>query len=97
LRTRDADRVERDVDAACLTDDVPQIPVHRLLVENVDFGHLGGAVGGHDVLGDRFDRCPVPPGEKQPAPLSREAACDRTADRASGSVDHRDLVLQHHR
>jgi hypothetical protein len=27
---RDADRVERDVDAARLADDVPQIPVHSL-------------------------------------------------------------------
>jgi hypothetical protein len=96
-RTRDADRVERDVDAVRLADDVPQIPVHSLLVEDVDLGHLGGAVGGHDVLGHRFNRCPVPPGEKEPGPLGRESACDSAADRASGSVDHRDLVLQHHR
>ena len=37
------------------------------------------------------------PGEKHLGPLAREGACDGAADRASGSVDHRDLVLQHHR
>ena len=70
--------------------------VHRLLVERVDLRRLGGSAGGNDVLGDRLDRCQVAPGEEDPGPLAREGACDGAADRASGSVDHRNLVLQHH-
>lgn len=38
----------------------------------------------------------VVPREMEPGPLGREGVCDGTADRSSGSVDHRDLVLQYH-
>jgi hypothetical protein len=72
------------------------MPVHSQLVERVDLGRLGGSAGGNDVLGDRFDRCPEASGEKEPGPLGGEGARDRAADRASGAVDHRNLVLQHH-
>ena len=96
LRIGDADRVERDVDAARLVDHGLQMLVHRLLVERVDLRRLGGSAGGLDVLGDDFDWCQVAPGEKELGALGREGACDRTADRASRSVDHRNLVLQHH-
>jgi hypothetical protein len=70
--------------------------VHGLLVESVDLRRLGGSAGGNDFLGDSFDGCQVAPGEKDVGPLEREGACDSAADRASGSVDHRNLVLQHH-
>src|ERR671919_1114848 len=70
--------------------------VHGLLVESVDLRRLGGSTDGNDVLGDNFDRCQGAPGEKEIGPLSRKGACDSAADRASGSVDHRNLVLQHH-
>src|SRR5918995_7197442 len=70
--------------------------VHSLLVESVDLCRLGGSAGGHDVLGDNFDGCQVAPGEKKIGPLRRKGACDSAADRASGSVNHRNLVLQHH-
>jgi hypothetical protein len=70
--------------------------VHSLLVESVDLRRLGGSAGGIDFLGDRVDRCPVAPGEKELGPLSRKGACDGAADPASPSVDHRNLVLQHH-
>src|SRR5918994_1822035 len=70
--------------------------VHRLLVQSVDLRRLGGSAGGNDVLGDNLDRCQVAPGEKQPGPLRRKGACDSATDGASGSVDHRNLVLQHH-
>ena len=59
LRVRDADRVERDVDAARLVDHGLQMLVHGLLVERVDLRRLGGSAGGNDVLRDRFDRCPA--------------------------------------
>src|SRR6266496_2397867 len=72
------------------------MPVHGLLVERVDLGHLGGSAGGNDVLRDDLDRGPLAPGEKEPGPLGGKGAGDSAADRASGSVDHRDLVLQHH-
>jgi hypothetical protein len=70
--------------------------VHGLLVERVDLRRLGGSAGGNDFLGDRFDGCQVAAGEKQLGPLGRKGARDRTAGRASGSVDHRNLVLQQH-
>src|SRR6266511_3036824 len=70
--------------------------VHGLLVESVDLRRLGGSAGGNDVLGDRFDGCPEAAREKKIGPLRRKGACDSAADRASRSVDHRNLVLQHH-
>src|SRR5829696_2163008 len=66
------------------------------LVESVDLRRLGGSAGGNDVLGDSFDGCQVAPGEKKIGPLARIGACDSTADRTSGSIYHRNLVLQHH-
>src|SRR5262245_47180960 len=72
------------------------MPVHGLFVESVDLRGLGGSSGGNDFLSDSLDRCPVPPGEKKLGPLARKGACDSAADRASGSVDHCNLVLQHH-
>src|ERR687897_1134331 len=70
--------------------------IHSLLVESVDLRRLGGSAGGNDLLSDRFDRCQAAPGEKELGSLSREGACDSSADCASGPVDHCNLVLQHH-
>ena len=95
-RVRDPDRVERDVDTACRVDHGLQMLVHRLLIERVDLRRLGGSAGGSDVLGDHFDGGQVAPGEKHLGTLRRKGACDRAADPASSSVDHRNLVLQHH-
>ncbi len=66
------------------------------LVERVHLRRLGGSAGGDDLLGDGGDGCPAAPGEEELGPLGGEGACDGAADRASGAVDHRDLVLQHH-
>jgi hypothetical protein len=96
VRARDADRVERDVDAARRVDHRPEMRVHSLFVEGVDLRRLGRSSGGNDLLGDNFDRCQVASGEKELGPLRRKGACDRAADRAARSVDHRNLVLQHH-
>src|SRR5882757_2618428 len=70
--------------------------VHSLLIESVYLRHLGGSAGGNDFFGDNFDGCPVASREKKPGPLTRKGACDSTADRTSGSVDHCDLILEHH-
>src|SRR5215813_3304433 len=69
--------------------------VHSLFVEGVDLRRLGGSPGGDNVIGD-FYGCPEAPGEKELGPFARKCACDSTADSASGSVDHRNPVLQHH-
>ena len=69
--------------------------VHSVL-ESVYLRRLGGSAGGDHLLGDNFDRCQVAPGEKKVGPFRRKGACDSAADRATGSVDHRDLVLEHH-
>jgi hypothetical protein len=94
---RDPDGVERDIDAARPIDHGPQMLVDGLLVQCIDHRRVGGSAGGNDVLGDRFDRCPATPGEEEPGALLREGARHSAADRSSGPVDHRDLVLQHHR
>jgi len=47
--------------------------VDTSLDESVDLRRLGGSAGGHDVLGDRFDRCPDVSGEKQCGPVARNA------------------------
>jgi hypothetical protein len=70
--------------------------VHSLLVESVNLRRLGGSAGRNDFLGDSFDGCPVASGEKKLGSLARKGACDTAADRASDSVDHRNLILQHH-
>jgi hypothetical protein len=62
-------------------------------LSSVDLCCLGGSASGNNVLGDSFDGCPVASGEKKLGALAREHACDSAADRASGSVDHRNLVL----
>src|SRR4030095_951569 len=72
------------------------MPVHRLLVESVDLRRLGRSPGGHDVLRARVDRCPEATGQKEPGSLARKGACDSTADRTSGSVDHPNLVVEQH-
>ena len=73
LRVRDADRVERDVDAARPVDHGPEVLVHRLLVERVDLRRLGGSAGGDDVLGDDFDGCRWRPVRKSLAPSRAKA------------------------
>ena len=70
--------------------------VHGLFIESVDLRRVGGSASGNDVLGDRFDGCQIAAGEKKIGSLRRKGAYDSAADRASGSVDHRNLVLQHH-
>ena len=70
--------------------------VYRLLVESVDLDCFCRSAGGNDVLGDGFGRCPEASGEKELGPLARKGACDSTADRTSGSVDHCNLFAQHH-
>src|SRR5258708_33443923 len=70
--------------------------VHSLLVKSVDLRRLGGSAGGNDVLRDRVDRCPEAPGEKKFGPFAAKGACDSTADRTSGAVEHCNLIHQHH-
>src|SRR5882672_11938815 len=70
--------------------------VHGPLVKSVDLGRLGGSAGRVDFVGDSFHGRPLSPGKKKTGSLARKRACHSAADRASGSVDHRNLVLEHH-
>ena len=73
LSIREADGVERDVDAAGLVDHRAQMLVDRPFVERVDLRCVGGTARGDDFPGNRFDRRAEPPGEKQPGSLARNA------------------------
>ena len=70
--------------------------VHSLLVESVYLRSLGGSAGGNDLLGDDLDGCPAASRQKDAGPLSSKGTRDSAADPAPGSVDHRNLVIQHH-
>jgi len=70
--------------------------VQRLLIESVQLRRVGGSASGMDFLGDDFDERQASPGEKQPGPLARKGTRDGATDRASGPVDHGNLVLQKH-
>src|SRR5262249_23327181 len=96
LRVRDADRVERDIDAPRLVDHGLKMLVHSLLFESVYLRRLGRSACGMDFLGDIFDARPASPREKELRPLARKGTRDGAADPAARSVDHRNLVLQHH-
>ena len=68
-----------------------------MFVERVDLRCLGGSARRNDVPGDCIDGRPPAAGEKQDGPLAGKGARDGAADCPSASVDHRDLVLEHHR
>src|SRR5260370_39501093 len=70
--------------------------INSVLVEAADLRRLGDSAGGKVVLSDRFDRRSLAPSEKKLGPLMRKGTRDTAADLASGSVDHRNFVLQHH-
>src|SRR2546425_3420967 len=70
--------------------------VHSLLVESVYLRRLGGSACGNDFLGDNFDGCPVASREKKLGPVTRKGTRDNATDPVTGSVDHRNLVLEHH-
>src|SRR5258708_26537949 len=69
---------------------------HSLLVESVALRRLGGSAGENDSPGDNFDGRPGASREKKLGPLTRKGTRDSAADPASSSVDHRNLVLEHH-
>src|ERR1700674_1444473 len=70
--------------------------VYSLLIKGVHLRRLGGSAGRNDFFGDKCDGCPLSPGKKERGPLARKSVCDSTTDRTSGSVDHGNLVFQHH-
>src|SRR6266852_9582515 len=70
--------------------------VNSLLIQSVYPRRLGGSAGGNDFFGDNVDGCSVASREKKLGPLTRKGTRDGAADPASRSVDHRNLVLEHH-
>src|SRR4029450_1431289 len=67
-----------------------------LLVKSVNLRGLGEASCGDDFTGDSLNRRLPSPRQKESRSFARKGARDSAADPASGSVDHRDFVLQHH-
>src|SRR5262245_23005012 len=70
--------------------------IHGPLVERVDLRRLGGAAGGNYILGDSFDGRQMWTGEKQLGALARKSTCNSATDSTSGSIDHGDVVFEHH-
>src|SRR5690348_14769257 len=70
--------------------------VHSLLVESIDLRRCSECAAGNDIFSNGFDGCTAASGEKNLGPFAREGACGSTADRTSASVDHCNLVFQHH-
>jgi len=57
--------------------------VHGLLVEGVQYGHLGGTAICFDVVGDRFEILAGAAGEEDARSLTGELPGDRAADGSS--------------
>ncbi len=88
------DEVEGDVDAARLGGHSPGVLVDGLLVEGVEFGHLGRPASGSDVLGDRLERLAGASGEEDPGALAGEGPGNAAADPSGGAVYDGVLVLK---
>jgi hypothetical protein len=73
----------------------PEMLVHGLFIESIYLRRLDKAAGGGYLLCDIVERRPAASGEKERCPLPSEGARHSTADRASGSVDHCNLVFEH--
>jgi hypothetical protein len=92
---RNADRIERDIDAPNPVDHRLQMRIDGLLVQGIDLrGHRGSARR-NNVLGQRIDGRPIATGEEKRDPLICEGTRDGATDAARGAVHNGDLVLQH--
>src|SRR5262245_11368486 len=72
------------------------MPVHSLLIKRVQFCHLGRSASGDDSITNDLDRGRVKAGEKEIGPFASKGTRHSAADGASGPVDHRHFVVQHH-
>jgi hypothetical protein len=92
---RNADRIERDIDAPNPADHRLQMRIDGLLVQRIDVrGHRGSARR-NNVLGQRIDGRPISTGEEKRDPLIGGGTRDGATDAPRGAVHNGDLVLQH--
>src|SRR5215510_12544176 len=92
----DRDCVEGDVDGPGLRSDGADVLFHCLLVKRIDLRCLGDSAPPDDVCRNRFHLAKVASTQKELRALPSERAPDSAANVPSGSVDHRNLVLQNH-
>jgi hypothetical protein len=91
LDVRDADRIQRDVDAAGLGRDGVGVLGHRFFIERIDLRHVSG-----NFTGDLVERGAGATGEENPGALTGECARHRAAYRACAAVDDRRLAFKQH-
>jgi hypothetical protein len=90
------DDVDRDVEPARLGDQAVDQVLHRPLVERVDHGGPRPAAAGTDLPGHRSQLRLRTTCELDQRTGSSEVARDGATDRAAGTIDHGDLVLEQH-
>jgi hypothetical protein len=86
---RDADGVERDVDATRAGRHGVGVLVDGFLIEGVDLRRLGCAARGPDLVGHLVEGGEGAPGKEDVCSLACEAAGDRGADCTGAAVDRR--------
>src|SRR5258708_35538784 len=89
-------RIEGDIDTPRFLFYRAGVVLDGLLVESIDLRRLRSSTCGDDLLRRPFDRTEVATRQKDLRALAGKCTGYRSADRASGAVDDRVLVLEQH-
>ena len=93
----DPDRVERDIDPACLLHDRSEMLLDGLLIEGIDLRRHGGSARDGYLLGHGFDLCQGAARKEDVRPFTRKGTGNCTADMAACPKDDGVLVLEQYR
>src|SRR5258708_30262566 len=91
-----ANRIEGDIDTPRFLFYRAGVVLDGLLVESIDLRRLRGSTCGDDLLRHLFDRTELATRQKDFFAVAGKCTGCRPADRASGTVDDRVLVLEQH-
>jgi hypothetical protein len=90
---RDADGVERNIDAPRLIYDGLQMAVHGAFVESVYLSRFGPPSCIHDPLSNCVNLAEVTAGQEHSRTFPRECSGNGRANCSTASVDHGNLIL----